>query len=64
MVSQSQPKLSAASSSEFLLLETQATRTFLRQRPNPSIERTNNGGSSFRAFASAQPPLFASHLKR
>jgi hypothetical protein len=32
--------------------------------PNPSIERTNNGGSGLRAFASAQPPLFASHLKR
>ena len=32
--------------------------------PNPSIERTNNGGSSLRAFANAQPPLFASHLKR
>jgi hypothetical protein len=32
--------------------------------PNPSIERTNNGGSSFTAFAYAQPPLFASHLKR
>ena len=32
--------------------------------PNPSIERTNNGGSQLRAFASAQPPLFASHLKR
>ena len=36
----------------------------LRPMPNPSIERTNNGGSSLRAFASAQPPLFASHLKR
>jgi hypothetical protein len=35
-----------------------------RVMPNPSIERTNNGGSSLRAFASAQPPLFASHLKR
>jgi hypothetical protein len=33
-------------------------------RSNPSIERTNNGGSSQRAFASAVPPLFASHLKR
>ena len=32
--------------------------------PNPSIERTNNGGSSLTAFAYAQPPLFASHLKR
>jgi putative component of membrane protein insertase Oxa1/YidC/SpoIIIJ protein YidD len=32
--------------------------------PNPSIERTNNGGSSLRSFANAQPPLFASHLKR
>ena len=32
--------------------------------PNPSIERTNNGGSSLTAFANAQPPLFASHLKR
>jgi hypothetical protein len=32
--------------------------------PNPSIERTNNGGSQLRAFANAQPPLFASHLKR
>jgi hypothetical protein len=32
--------------------------------PNPSIERTNNGGSGFTAFANAQPPLFASHLKR
>jgi hypothetical protein len=35
-----------------------------RVMPNPSIERTNNGGSGFTAFASAQPPLFASHLKR
>jgi hypothetical protein len=33
-------------------------------RSNPSIERTNNGGSGLSAFASAQPPLFASHLKR
>jgi hypothetical protein len=32
--------------------------------PNPSIERTNNGGSQLRVFANAQPPLFASHLKR
>jgi hypothetical protein len=32
--------------------------------PNPSIERTNNGGSQLHAFARAQPPLFASHLKR
>jgi hypothetical protein len=32
--------------------------------PNSSIERTNNGGSGLRAFAGAQPPLFASHLKR
>jgi hypothetical protein len=32
--------------------------------PNPSIERTNNGGSGFTAFSNAQPPLFASHLKR
>ena len=36
----------------------------VRALPNPSIERTNNGGSSFTAFANAQPPLFASHLKR
>ena len=35
-----------------------------RVMPNPSIERTNNGGSQMRAFANAQPPLFASHLKR
>ena len=35
-----------------------------RLLPNPSIERTNNGGSSLCAFACAQPPLFASHLKR
>ena len=35
-----------------------------RLMPNPSIERTNNGGSQLRAIASAQPPLFASHLKR
>ena len=35
-----------------------------RGAPNPSIERTNNGGSGLRALASAQPPLFASHLKR
>jgi len=33
-------------------------------RPNPSMERTNNGGSNLSAFAYAQPPLFASHLKR
>jgi hypothetical protein len=32
--------------------------------PNLSIERTNNGGSCLRASSSAQPPLFASHLKR
>ena len=32
--------------------------------PNPSIERTNNGVSSFTAYANAQSPLFASHLKR
>jgi hypothetical protein len=35
-----------------------------RVMPNPSIERTNTGGSQLRAFANAQPPLFASHLKR
>jgi len=35
-----------------------------RVMPNPSIERTNNGGSQLRAFANVQPPLFASHLKR
>jgi hypothetical protein len=35
-----------------------------RVMPNPSIERTNNGGSQLRVSASAQPPLFASHLKR
>jgi hypothetical protein len=35
-----------------------------RVMPNSSIERTNNGGSQLRAFANAQPPLFASHLKR
>jgi hypothetical protein len=28
------------------------------------IERTTNSGSSLRAFASTQPPLFAAHLKR
>ena len=28
------------------------------------IEGINNGGSSFSAFVSAQPPLFPSHLKR
>ena len=32
--------------------------------PNPSIEGTNNGGSSLRVFAYAQPPLFAPHVKR
>ena len=41
-----------------------AARFSACQPPNPSIERTNNGGSSFTAFAYAQPPLFASHLKR
>jgi len=43
---------------------THAGSELLRPLPNPSIERTNNGGSSLSAFASAQPPLFASHLKR
>ena len=32
--------------------------------PNSAVERTNNGGSGFTALANAQPPLFASHLKR
>ena len=41
-----------------------AGRVPLSALPNPSIERTNNGGSSLSAFAYAQPPLFASHLKR
>ena len=36
----------------------------LRAMPNPSIEGTNNGGSSLSAFAHAQPPLFAPHVKR
>jgi hypothetical protein len=35
-----------------------------KQAPNPLIERTNNGGLQLLAFANAQPPLFASHLKR
>jgi hypothetical protein len=42
----------------------QSKLLLLGQAPNPSIERTNNGESSLRAFANAQPPLFASHLKR
>ena len=32
--------------------------------PNQSIEATNNGVQRLRAFASAQPPLFAPHLQR
>jgi hypothetical protein len=32
--------------------------------PNPSIERTSNGGARLLAFAKAVPPLLASHLKR
>ena len=41
-----------------------AGRVLFGARSNPSIERTNNGGSSLSAFAYAQSPLFASHLKR
>ena len=55
----------------FGLLASGATQRTMRAgrvpssaRSNPSIERTNNGGSGLSAFASAQPPLFASHLKR
>jgi len=32
--------------------------------PNPSINRTANGGSRLLALASAQPPLSAGYLKR
>jgi hypothetical protein len=32
--------------------------------PNPSINRTANGGSPLLAFAYAQPPLSAGYLKR
>jgi hypothetical protein len=50
--------------SESVAAMNSATLLALQQTPNPSIERTNNGGSQLLAFASAQPPLFASHLKR
>jgi len=38
----------------------------VRQRvmPNPSINRTANGGKRLLAFANAQPPLSAGYLKR
>ena len=42
----------------------QAGRVPRSALPNPSIERTNTGGPGLLAFASAQPPVFASHLKR
>jgi hypothetical protein len=35
-----------------------------RVMPNPSINRTANGGSFLLAFAYAQPPLSAGYLKR
>jgi hypothetical protein len=41
-----------------------ASISVLRPRSNPSVEGTNNGGSHLCAFAYAQPPLFAPHLKR
>ena len=47
---------------ERLALRSMAARSALM--PNPSIERTNTGGPGLFAFASAQPPVSASHLKR
>jgi hypothetical protein len=41
-----------------------SNRPCQRVLPNPSIERTSNGGPRLLAFAKAVPPLLASHLKR
>jgi hypothetical protein len=32
--------------------------------PNPSIERTHNGGARLRAPSGVVPPLCAAHVKR
>lgn len=37
---------------------------FANEPPNPSIDRTNNGGPGLLASGEQVPPLFASHLKR
>jgi hypothetical protein len=36
----------------------------MNQRPNPSVERTANGGPPLFASAAALPPLPAAHVKR
>ena len=41
--------------------ETQCAR---EQAPNPSVERTANGGARSCALADAVPPLAAAHVKR
>jgi hypothetical protein len=37
---------------------------FSTQRPNPSVERTSNGGAHWRAPSRSVAPLAAAHLKR
>jgi len=37
---------------------------FSTQRPNPSVERTSNGGAHWRAPSKSVAPLAAAHLKR
>jgi hypothetical protein len=32
--------------------------------PNPSIERTNNGGRQLAALQASRAPLFAAHVER
>jgi hypothetical protein len=34
------------------------------QRPNPSIERTSNGGAQYHAPSKSVAPLAAAHVKR
>jgi hypothetical protein len=37
---------------------------FFNQRPNPSVERTHNGGSRLLAPSTSEAPLRAAHVKR
>jgi hypothetical protein len=39
-------------------------RALRQQAPNPSIERTNNGGRACAASAAVCAPLFAAHVER
>jgi hypothetical protein len=60
-VCRAQTEVAVAESS---FLSPSSTVPCSRAMPNPSINRTANGGSRLLSFASAQPPLSAGYLKR